>query len=258
MTQPRRNSLRLLVLQALPAVTVFLAWELLVVLRPDLKFFFGSPRTIGGYLVERALEGSLLRDAGITLFEAGAGFVLGSVVGTALGMALWYSRTVFAVARPYIVVLGSAPIFALAPLLIIWFGTGVFSKVMTAALSTVFVALLQAYTGAEQVDVRYAMLLKTFRATKSQMFRKIVAPAAVVWVISAMRLNVGFALLGAFIGEFISSEAGLGHLILVAAGLFNISLVLTGVFVFVGIALLLNWGISVLEPVLQRKVAEWL
>jgi NitT/TauT family transport system permease protein len=253
-----RKSLRLLALQALPAVAFFLAWELMVVLRPNLKFFFGSPRTIGEYLVERTVEGSLVRDAGITLFEAGAGFVLGSIVGTALGMVLWYSRTVFAVARPYIVALGSAPIFALAPLLIIWFGTGVFSKVMTAALSTVFVALLQAYTGAEQVDVRYAMLLKTFRATKSQVFRKIVAPAAVVWVVSAMRLNVGFALLGAFIGEFISSEAGLGHLILVAAGLFNISLVLAGVFVFVSIALLLNWAISELEPVLQRRVAEWL
>lgn len=204
------------------------------------------------------MDGSLPIDLGATFLEASVGFILGNVVGTAVGLSLWYSKTAFQIARPYIITLGSAPIFALAPLLIIWFGTGMFSKIMIAALSTVFVALLQSYTGAAEVSNDYIRLMKTFGATKNQTFRKVIAPAAIVWVISAFKLNVGFAILGAFIGEFISSNMGLGHLILVASGLFDISLVLCGVFMLVCIALFLTWVVGKLEAPLKHLVAKHL
>ncbi len=249
---------RLTILRLLPLLVFLSAWEAFVRLYPKWEFYFGAPSEIAFYLFTKTVDGTLIVDTLTTLFETVAGFVLGNLGGLLIGVALWYSKSAFDIAKPYIIALGSAPVFALAPILIVWFGTGIFSKVMIAALSTVFVAMFQAYTGAGQVDERYTSLMRSFGASKWQVFRKVVAPAALVWVISAWRLNVGFALLGAFIGEFISSSQGLGHLILVAGGLFNISLVLCGVLLFTAIALLLNWVISFVEPHLQRSLVRWL
>lgn len=239
-----------------PLLAFVISWELLVRGNNRLEFFFGEPSKIASYLFHRTVNGSLPLDLGATFVEAALGFILGNVVGTATGLGLWYSKTAFQIARPYIIALGSAPIFALAPLLIIWFGTGITSKIMIAALSTVFVALFQAYTGAADVSDGYLRLMKTFNATKNQTFRKVVAPGAIVWVMAAFKMNVGFAILGAFIGEFISSNKGLGHLILVASGLFDISLVLCGVLMLVLIALLLTWLVGRLEAPLKHLVAK--
>jgi NitT/TauT family transport system permease protein len=241
----------------IPLLAFLAAWEFAVRGNNRLLFFFGSPSRIGGYLFSKTVDGSLPADFTVTFVEALAGFIVGNVLGTIIGLSLWYSKTAFMISRPYIVALGSAPIFAIAPLLIIWFGTGIFSKIMIAMLSTVFIALLQSYTGASEVSADYIRLMRTFGANKNQTFRKIIAPASIVWVMSAFRMNVGFAILGAFIGEFISSSQGLGHLILVASGLFDISLVLSGVFLLICMALMLNFGISKIEAPLKRLVVKF-
>ncbi len=199
-----------------------------------------------------------MTDFTTTLGEVVAGFLIGNLVGTALGLALWFSRHVFLIARPYIVALGSAPLITLAPLLIIWFGTGFTAKVLIVAFSTVFVSLFQAYSGASEVDPEYLRLMQSFRATKLQTFRKVVAPAAIVWVMAAFRMNVGFAILGAFLGEFISSSQGLGHLIVVATGLFDISLVLCALFLLIAMALVLNYLVSHAEEPLKHLIVKYL
>lgn len=254
MTRPSLISLY----RIIPLVVFIAIWEIAVRGNRELIFFFGSPSTIGRHLWAKTIDFSLPVDFFVTFSESLAGFIIGNVLGAALGLGLWYSKTAFLIARPYIVALGSAPIFALAPLLIVWFGTGILSKVMIASLSTVFIALLQAYTGASEVSSDYLRLMKTFGATKNQTFRKVIAPASIVWVVSAFRLNVGFAILGAFIGEFISSNKGLGHLILVASGLFDISLVLAGVLLLICTALILNFAIAKIESPLKHLVVKYL
>lgn len=244
--------------RALPLLVFIALWQFLVHGNERLLFFFGSPSQIAVYIWDKTLDASIIIDFVVTFTEALTGFMLGNLAGTLLGLSLWYSRTAFAISKPYIIALGSAPIFALAPIIIIWFGTGMFSKIMIAALSTVFIALFQSYTGASEVSNDYLRLMQTFGATKSQVFRKVIAPSAVVWVISAFRMNVGFAILGAFIGEFISSNQGLGHLILVASGLFNISLVLCGVLLLVVIALIFNYAVTKIEQPLKHYIVKYL
>jgi NitT/TauT family transport system permease protein len=244
--------------QALPLVAFLLLWQGAVTFVPRWKFFFGSPLEILHHLVSRSLDGSLLTDTGITAAEAALGFITGTVLGTSIGIGLWMSRIAFVISRPYVIALGSAPVFALAPVIIVWVGTGFFSKVVIAGLSTVFVAQAQAYNGALEADEQHSMLFKSLGASKLQILRKAIAPGAMVWVISGLRLNVGFALLGAFIGEFISSSDGLGHMILVASGLFKMSLVLAGVITFVLVALAMNLLISATEPLLRAWVARYL
>jgi len=244
--------------QAIPLIAFSLLWEILVRENSQLIFFFGLPSKIAAYLYLKTINGSLPVDFLVTFVEALAGFIIGNFFGTIIGLSLWYSKPAFLISKPYIIALGSAPIFALAPLLIIWFGTGIFSKIMIAALSTVFIALFQSYIGASEVSNDYLRLMQTFGATKHQTFRKVVAPSAAVWVISAFKINVGFALLGAFIGEFISSSEGLGHLILVASGLFDISLVLCGVLLLICIALLFNFVIAKIEIPLKKLIVKFL
>lgn len=241
----------------LPGLIFILIWQFYIG-HKGLEFYYGLPSRIAAYLVKKTLDGSLLYDTFLTSIETIIGFIAGNIIGVAIGLSLWFSKTVFNISKPYIVALGSSPIFALAPLMIIWFGTGIFSKIMMATLSTLFIALFQAYSGASEVNPDYIKLLKVYKAPRMQIFRKIIVPSSVVWVISAFKINVGFALLGAFIGEYISSSAGLGHLILVASGLFDISLVLTGVFMMIAIAILLNYLVGKIEIPLKKAIVKFL
>lgn len=250
------NSIIKRVLQALPLLSLLAFWEWAVSLDKTYKFLFGSPSDILQHIFTKVLDGSILVDAGVTAIEAILGFLIGTLVGSFIGLSLWSSKIVFELSKPYIVILGSAPIFALAPILIIWFGTGLFAKVMMAALSTVFVALSQAYRGASVVSKEQILLLDSFGATKFQVFRKVIVPSALVWVMSAFKLNIGFALLGAFMGEYISSEYGLGHLILVASGLYNVSLVMVGVIFLMAIGLILDFILTQLEAPLKRFIVK--
>lgn len=249
---------RLFLWRLLPLIVFLSIWELSVRGDSRLIFYFGLPSRIWHHLVAKISNGSLINDFITTLSETVLGFTLGNLLGTFIGLVLWFSNRLFEISKPYIIALGSAPIFALAPLMIIWFGTGIYSKVMMATLSTVFVALYQAYSGASKVNESYINLMKSMRASKVQVFKKVIAPSSIVWVTAAFKLNVGFALLGAFIGEYISSNAGLGHMILVASGLFDISLILTGVILLIAIAIGLNYCVDKLEHPIKRIIVKYL
>lgn len=230
----------MLCLQLIPALTVIFLWDLIVTRSPRLDFTIGSPAGILNEFGVLVRTGTLGRDFGITTLEAILGFLSGTVVGTAVGLALWTSRTVFLIARPYLVALGAVPVFALGPVLIFWFGTGIWSKVVLGFLSTFIIALVQAYTGATEADPNLLKLTNAFGATRSQTFLKIIVPSATLWVLSGIRLNIGMALLGAFVGEFISSRMGLGHLIIIAEGLYNVNQIWVGVIGIMFIAIIFH------------------
>lgn len=230
-----------LILQSLPGVIVLVIWQVAGSSSDRLNFLFGKPSAILAVLVQRLLNGSILVDMGITALEAFFGFVLGTAIGVVIGLALWFSPRAAKLAKPYIVAFGSIPVLALAPLLIVWFGTQLEMKIAMATIGTVFVALLQAYEGARNVDPDEIRLLRIFGATRTQTFQKIVMPSSLVWVFASLKLNVGFALLGAFIGEFISSDRGLGHLVLRAGSLYDVPLVFAGSLMIVLLAFIFNW-----------------
>src|SRR4051812_2820707 len=157
-----------------PLIIFIVLWELAIHRNPSLAFFFGAPSRILALFVARVSDGSLVADFVVTLSEVTVGFLLGNIIGTALGLAFWFSRTVLLIARPYVIALGSAPLITLAPLIIVWFGTGYFSKVVVVGFSTVFVALFQAHTGTVDVNAQYLRVMQTFKASKIQTFRKVI------------------------------------------------------------------------------------
>jgi len=231
----------------LPLVAFLAAWQSVSIAFPETTFFFSSPTKIVTALATITISGEIFIHAGVTIFETLIGFIVGTTLGASIGLGLWYWPKVSRVVTPYVIAISSIPIFAVAPIVIVWFGIGIFSKVMVAILATVFVAIIQAKEGAEKVEERHLRLIAMLGGSRRQAFFKVVAPSALQWVVNSMRLNVGFAMTGAFIGEFISSERGLGYFILRSASLYDMSRVLAGCLVLVLIALALNKLISIFE-----------
>lgn len=247
------DSLAIRLVQLFIAIGFFGLWEWGARSGAISTFLFSSPSEVWGLALSRIKDGTLLYGAYVTGMETLAGFVAGSLLGTAMGLGLWYSRFLARVMSVFVLALGSIPVLALGPLIIIWFGTGVESKIVLATASCVIVALLQAYEGAQQVDKDLIRLLSSFGATKRQIFTKVVIPSSSSWVIAAAKLNVGFSLIGAVIGEYISSQHGLGNLILIAGANYNISLVLLGIFSLMILAFALNSFVGLLE----RRLLAW-
>ena len=170
-----------------------------------------------------------------------------------LGLGLWFSESVARISKPYLVALGAVPVFAIAPMTILWFGVGIGAKVILAFLATVFVAASQAYKGAEQIDRLHLQRLRVFGAKRWQVFRLLLLPSSLVWVLSSLRLTIGLALLGAFIGEFIAADRGLGYMIVKAGGLYDTPRVLVGVITIVAIAVTVDKAVDLVE----RQILKW-
>jgi NitT/TauT family transport system permease protein len=245
----RRNAL-VFACQVSVLAVLLVAWELATRQSALNAFLFGSPSAVWGFLVEMWRDGSLLSDTRVTAMETLLGFIVGNVLGTLIGLALWYSRFVSQVVQPFVVALGSIPIIALAPICIIWFGTGLASKVAMATLSVVVVALITAYKGAMSVDIDQINLMRTLGASKRHIFRKLIVPASLGDIFAGLKLTVGFALIGAIIGEFMSSSEGLGHAIFKAGSLYIIPKVFAALVVTIALALCLTYVVGKIERIL--------
>jgi NitT/TauT family transport system permease protein len=236
----------------LAILVLFLAfWEHVTSGNRAVAFMFGSPSAIAGFLGQMVHDGSLWRDSYVTGLETLLGFFVGNLFGTLIGLSLWYSRFVSRVVEPFIIALGSIPIIALAPIIIIWFGTGLISKVAMSTLSVVIVALVTSYKGAVGVDPDQINLLRTLGASKFQLFRKLVVPASLTDIFAGLKLTVGFALIGAIVGEFMSSSEGLGHAIFKAGSLYVIPKVFAALVVTIALALVLTFIVGKIERLLM-------
>jgi len=226
-------------------------WDHMTANNKQAAFMFGSPSAMAGFLGQMVGDGSLWRDTYVTGLETLLGFLVGNFVGTLIGLSLWYSRFVSRVVEPFVIALGSIPIIALAPIIIIWFGTGLISKVAMSTLSVVIVALVTSYKGAVGVDPDQVNLMRTLGASKFQIFRKLVVPASLADIFAGLKLTVGFALIGAIVGEFRSSSEGLGHAIFKAGSLYIIPKVFAALVATIALALLLTFVVGRIERLLM-------
>jgi NitT/TauT family transport system permease protein len=237
-------------LQAAAVVLVFALWQAGVQVGWISDFLFGAPSGIYTTFIRMMKSGELLADASYTMFEAILGFVIGTIAGSIAGLALWYSIFVARVVEPFIVAINSVPKIALAPIIILWFGTGLVSKVALAVSLTAIVALIAAYQAAKDADTDLQALLISMGATKHQIFSKAVVPSTIPTIIATFRINIGFGLVGAVVGEFISSQHGLGHLIYTASSFYDLNTVWVGLFVLMLLGFVLYYVIDVIERVL--------
>jgi NitT/TauT family transport system permease protein len=234
-------------LQAAAVIGFFALWEIGVRMGWISAFLVGSPLGIFTLAYKMIASGELLSDTWYTLFEAILGFVIGTIFGSLLGLALWYSVFVARLVEPFIVAINSVPKIALAPIVILWFGTGLVSKVALSVSLTAIVALIAAYQAAKDADVDLQSLLISMGASKHQVFYKAVVPSTLPSIIATFRINVGFGLVGAVVGEFISSQRGLGHMIYTASSLYDLNSVWVGLFTLMITGFVLYYVIDMIE-----------
>jgi NitT/TauT family transport system permease protein len=199
-----------------------------------------------------ARRGELWLHLGMTVGETAIGFTVGTLVGIAAAVMLWWSDLLSDILDPYIVVLNSIPKVALGPIFIVWLGTTVTAIIAMAISISVIVTIMMVYVGFREVDPDRVKLLRTFGATRLQILSKVVLPASVPVMIAALKVNVGLSMVGTIVGEFLVSKAGLGFLIVYGGQVFNMSLVMSSVILLSIVSVLLYYGVSALEQAVLR------
>jgi NitT/TauT family transport system permease protein len=204
---------------------VLVLWQALVVIGRYPTYILPGPLDVAGRFVKAWTQGTMAPHALVTLEEIVLGFVVGSAVGLAVGYVLARSRLVDLVLSPYLVAAQSTPVLALAPLLVLWFGTGLPSKVVICGLIVFFPVAVSTLVGLRSVDPRLLELARSLRASRRQRLTTIEIPAALPAVMGGIRIGVTLAVVGAIVGEWVGAERGLGVLINEARGsLFDIPL----------------------------------
>jgi NitT/TauT family transport system permease protein len=219
-------------------------------------FFWSQPSAIFNTLVIFFTTGDAWTDIGFTFRSTIFGFLIGTTAGSLLGLSFWWSRNYAAIAQPYVICLESIPKLALAPLIVLVFGIGLPSKVAVATALTLVVSTLTTYAGVKALDADGEKLFYSLGATRMQVFRKFVVPSCMPWVISVLRVNIGLALTGAIVGEFIASQHGLGRAILYAGQTYDIALVWVAVLVLSTLAVVMYAAVSWLESMLRKGVHQ--
>ncbi len=211
-----------------------------------------SPQNVAARLWRWALDGTLWNNLSITLEATVLGFAIGCGAGFGLGLLFGRFQLLAEVFDPYITAIYSIPKIALAPLFIIWFGIGIESKVAVSASIVFFVIFLNTYTGVREVNPLYVHGTRIMGGGEFAVMRYVIIPSAAAWVITGLKVSVPYALVGTVVGEFMSSNRGIGFLISQATGLFNTTSVFAGIIVLAVVGALINTALKYLEAWVLR------
>jgi len=234
-------------------VVVVLAWEGIVRAWRIPEFLVPAPSAIGRALAAGLTSGLYLDHFGVTLYESLLGFLIAAATGIACGTVIAQFRVVERTLYPYLVALQTLPKIAIAPLLIVWLGFGITSKVVIAALVAFFPILVNVIVGLKTVDASKLDLMRSLDASRWQTFRYVTFPNALPFVFAGLDIAVVFSVLGAIVGEFVGSQRGLGNLILQ----FHTSLDIAGMFAVLLLLAALGVGLHLAIQAIQRRVIFW-
>lgn len=230
-----------------------LAWEGLVRWQGYPAFILPSPLVVWQKFLTLLMDGTLTRHATVTLIEIAIGLTVGVVTACLLGYLLGKNRFVEQLVAPYIVASQSVPVVAIAPLLVIWFGSGITSKILVCALITFFPMLINTIVGIRNVDQDLYDLMRSLRANRWQLFKLLELPAALPVLLSGLKLSVILAVVGAVVGEFVGADVGLGFLINLARGVLDTPMMFVAIFCLVVIAQFLYLTVALVE----RRYLHW-
>ena len=248
--EERRSRLRLMAARVALAVVILSVWEYGTGRWFD-AFWFSSPLRIADYFITW-VQDDLVRHLVITLRETFIGYSAGTLAGVALGALLARFEFAGRVLDPFILALNGIPRIALAPLFIIWFGIGEPSKIVLASMLSFFLCFYATLSGLRNVDPAYVSVARVMGASERQTFLKVVLPAASPWIITAMKVSVPFALVGAIVGEFMAATAGLGFKIQLFTSQFDTTGAVTGIFVLMLVVIMFNTVLNRLEAHVLR------
>lgn len=217
------------------------------------SFFFSSPSGIVRYLWQMLADRSFFTHTGVTLFETIASFFLVTALSLFAATLLWYQKNLSALLEPYLVILNALPKSALAPLLIVWLGTGTNTIIVAGLSVAVFGSIISLYTGFCQVDPEMCKLIYTLGGCRRDALFKVILPSSVPLILSNMKVNIGLSLVGVIIGEFLAARRGLGYLIIYGSQVFQLNMVITSIIILCAIAMLFYQLIQRVEHYYKKK-----
>ena len=238
---------RVRLLQVLLLLFLVLGWEFSVRLGWVDAFFFSKPSDIAARIAEWFQTGEIYGHLWITLWETLLAFVIGTVFGVVMGLWLALAPTASAVLDPFIKAMNSIPRVILAPIFTLWFGLGVASKVALGVTLVFFVAFFNTYQGIKEVNPVVLANARMLGASGRQLLQHVYLPSAASWIFSSLRTSIGFAVIGAVVGEYLGAAKGLGYLISQAEGVFDTTGVFAGMVVLAVFVVLLDWAVSRVE-----------
>lgn len=245
------TTMRQITLPAIFLLAVIVAWEVVTRAMGIPEYLLPPASTIAARIVENA--GSLATHAAITMIEAVLGFMIANIVGFFVGILCAHSRYVEKAIYPYAIALKTTPVIALAPILVLWLGTGMASKIAASAVICFFPILVNATRGLRRVDDEALDLFRSFAASRLAIFMKLRLPNSLPYIFSALKISTSLSIVGAIVGEFVGSQRGLGYLILVA----SYHLETADMFATVIVAALCGVVFFSLVTLAERRIVTW-
>jgi sulfonate transport system permease protein len=211
------------------------------------EFFFSNPVDVFWRIVKLFVSGTIWKHLWITLTETVLAFVIGSASGVAIGF--WFARKpmLAAVFDPYVKMVNALPRVVLAPIFMLWLGLGIWSKVALGVTLVFFIVFFNVYQGVKEVSPAILANARLIGMNERQLFRHVYWPSALSWMFSSLHTSVGFALVGAVVGEYLGSAAGLGYLIHQAEGVIDTTGVFAGMFILAAFVLVMDWFVTRIE-----------
>ena len=250
----KRNNTYVRLSQVLIGVLFLVVWELSSRFNLINSFIFSSPTKILITIFDLYKNNNLFNNIFVTLMELFVSFSLGSILGFIIAIIFYQFDILKRIFDPYLTLLNSLPKVALGPLLIIWIGANYKSIIVMSLLINLIVSIIGFYNGFINTDEYRIRLLKSFGANRRQILFNLVIPASMENIFSTLKLNISMSLIGVIMGEFLSSKAGIGYLILYGTQVFNLNLVMAGIFLLLILSYLLYLILNTLEVRTLKKL----
>ncbi len=249
----KQKRIKVLILQITILVFFFGIWEILGKNGLINTFLFSYPTEIFKIFISYLKNGEIFKHIGISVFETILGLIIGTLVGLIIAVMIWWNDLLAKVLDPYLVVLNALPKTALAPIIIIWVGTGIDGIVAVAISISLILTVLSAYQYFKNVSSEQILMMKSFNATKWQILVKLVFPSNIGNLINLIKINIGMSWVGVIVGEFIVSKEGIGYLIMYGSQVFKMGLVMMGVIVLSILSFVMYEIVNLIEKFWKEK-----
>lgn len=251
-----RKPVPIVVWQVLLGVVLLSTWQLGVNAGVLDKFFFSRPSDVAARVWQMVASGVIWVHLGTTLLEAALSFLIGVTAGVLFGFVLARNRFLAALLDPYIRVTNALPRVVLAPIFLLWFGLGIWSKVALGVTVVFFIVFFNTFQGVREVDPVIVNNARMLGANERQLIRHVLIPSALTWIFSSLHISIGFAIIAVVVGEYLGASKGVGYMISQAEGVFDTTGVFAGMVILAIVVLCVGTGVDRLERYLLRWKAH--
>lgn len=250
------NNVPMAVWQILLGAVLVGAWQAGVTFGMLDKFFFSRPSDIAVRVWQMFVSGAVWGHLATTITEAALSFVIGVTAGVLFGFILARNRFLAALFDPYLRVANSLPRVVLAPIFLLWFGLGIWSKVALGVTVVFFIVFFNTFQGVREVDPVIINNARMLGASERQLIRHVLIPSALTWIFSSLHISIGFAIIAVVVGEYLGASKGVGYMISQAEGVFDTTGVFAGMTILASVVLCVGAGVDRLEKYLLRWKAH--